>query len=1061
MDSYTTNYLYEIINKCTQSEFSQASLSQIKLAHTSLGLKSSNKKKDDLISDIYRFLSNILVRQGNPTQVRDGFPLFNHNNELFQRNPAVQHLIDNCNQKIHIANIHLAQINYSRLNQVKKALNIAEGQSSCICNQPVDSNFSTETMVKCINPKCGRVLHKACMKIAPEDDEYPFFECPDCVLFKCDPLHEVIKILVQPFVVDNQPREFKIDEMIFREIKINEMLGVEFRVIRLEEKSHEHCWPHQGELEINQAKHMEFKPLQQNSALKKRKDERLFTSDVNSGSNYIQLKYTQGSDPRNSALEETYIAAVYLVKKLTCEELLKRIKNDNRRSIEDCKKSITEGFVDSMIDIDRVVCPLTCVYDIQPLKTPAKGAHCKHPSCFSLENYINLWQKNGQRKWTCPICKAKAYDIIVDSYFEQIVEEAGRTRLEGTKPAEVAILKTGEYQFLKNEAATVENDEDKKIEVKIEKPVEKGSNSVIVLDDSDEEDDLRNVAPTNNIEAMVSEKPAQGVEKEENKNTDMDIEKESVKDKQPEDGIKSQEQLNNEKEMVLEDTTPQEKTQKNKEIEAIDIEDDEDRKPVANEEDNGNEPSDNQVDGRKEARDLDDPNENESIEEVSNSRELERPDKQNDNTSSKQSQRNGQSQQSSKQSVLDQFQQLQASEEYKLQQQRQYQQQQQRMQLINDALSMSNLNMGLHGLQGLQGIQSLQGLQGLQSLQGLQGLQGLNAASLLGGFGNNVNLFQQTNNALPSLLANNLKNKLQQQQAGRGSVEELASLLLGDMTYKANYGADLNNPFNSLIRNLSDLSTLQQTMRLNGLANLAGMNGMGVSPLEALLQNKNNDLSFVLRNGNSPLQNLINSNMKSNNNGQDNLEGEGNSPAQEEEEAIQNLPPPAIGVLDRDPNRPKVFQIDREEPKKRVLSDAEKNLEKMMDLSEKKLTLPTFENFRQIEQSEAKKGKEPNLQKNKKLVALVMKQFPLQLRPVIKPGKPADGQDMVPEQSVATPTTTTNHVTNPVSIVIPNLNINANSNTNSNGPMDAEEKDQPPQVNSKAQGQESDPICLE
>lgn len=183
MDPYAApDFLYELIKKCTQTEFAQATLNQIKTAHASINLKNSNKKKDDLISDIFRFLSNILIRQTGPGQNKDGFPLFNQKNELFQRNASIQHLIDTCNQKIHIANVHLAQINHSKLNQVKKALNISEGQSLCICSQTIDATHPKENLIKCINAKCGKQLHRACMKMKI-DEEDPLFECPECVLF--------------------------------------------------------------------------------------------------------------------------------------------------------------------------------------------------------------------------------------------------------------------------------------------------------------------------------------------------------------------------------------------------------------------------------------------------------------------------------------------------------------------------------------------------------------------------------------------------------------------------------------------------------------------------------------------------------------------------------------------------------------------------------------------------------------------------------------------------------------------------------------------------------------
>lgn len=56
---------------------------------------------------------------------------------------------------------------------------------------------------------------------------------------------------------------------------------------------HEITWPDVGELTINNVRVLEFKPLVLNSSLKKRKDEKYFTNDLNlisSGVNIIHLK---------------------------------------------------------------------------------------------------------------------------------------------------------------------------------------------------------------------------------------------------------------------------------------------------------------------------------------------------------------------------------------------------------------------------------------------------------------------------------------------------------------------------------------------------------------------------------------------------------------------------------------------------------------------------------------------------------------------------------------------------------------------------------------------------
>lgn len=122
MENITTGYLYQIISKCAQAELQQISLPKVKQSYSSLGLKPGNKRKDELISEVIGFLASILIKQYNGGQMREGFPLFNINNELFQRDTHIKSLVEACNQQIHIANIQIAQINYNHVNQVQKSV---------------------------------------------------------------------------------------------------------------------------------------------------------------------------------------------------------------------------------------------------------------------------------------------------------------------------------------------------------------------------------------------------------------------------------------------------------------------------------------------------------------------------------------------------------------------------------------------------------------------------------------------------------------------------------------------------------------------------------------------------------------------------------------------------------------------------------------------------------------------------------------------------------------------------------------------------------------------------
>jgi len=55
------------------------------------------------------------------------------------------------------------------------------------------------------------------------------------------------------------------------------------------------------------------------------------------------------------------------------------------------------------------------------IKTPVRGSDCKHVQCFDLEPYLLI--NFNDPKFKCPVCYKQAYysQLIVDSYFEEIL----------------------------------------------------------------------------------------------------------------------------------------------------------------------------------------------------------------------------------------------------------------------------------------------------------------------------------------------------------------------------------------------------------------------------------------------------------------------------------------------------------------------------------------------------------------------------------------------------------------------------------------------------------------
>jgi len=495
----------KLIWKLTSKELEDYQVSQLKSLSEGIGYPNPSKNREYLEHFLTEQISPIVEKIIQAKIAKD--PSYSSINPYQALNPIIRRIV----------------ANYEDSRRAERLLNKSIPKTpKCICEGNFDKVFQND-VIQCINKKCGRILHRQCLKLKSKKEDYPLFECPSCVLSKCDPLHEIQETLIPPFLVDNKTKAFTLSYKLYESMEKSLRYAVEVRSIKLEDKSHEQCWPNTGEMRINYKKVMEFKPLQQNSSLKKRKDEKFFTNiDIKVGPNTFDLYYRRDSLSKKN--EETYVAAVYFVEILTAEELVKKIKQENRRDIEECKKLIMADFKNSVLDIDMLSYPPTCVFDMQLLKTPAKGAHCKHANCFSLENFVSVWQKNNQRKWMCPICKLKSYDLIVDTYFEKIMSEFKEATFEDPTSVSIEIRRDASYKFVKDNDS-IKSEEEERASSKQNKNVEKIPN-IVILDESDEEEEVREPSPRNIVPPPTSTE----INQTQNQSSTMLIEQEGSAD---------------------------------------------------------------------------------------------------------------------------------------------------------------------------------------------------------------------------------------------------------------------------------------------------------------------------------------------------------------------------------------------------------------------------------------------------------------------------------------------------------------------------------------------------
>lgn len=343
----------------------------------------------------------------------------------------------------------------------EKIFSFASPESAnCICNLLNSKNkIKSDFNLICLNPLCGRKFHSECLLIKEEnlERESLIFECPCCVIEKNDPLTETKTILISPFLMNSTTQQrLIIDQKTMDQIVNDPNLGVVVKCLKIDGKNNnEHAWLDSGDLYLNNSKILDFKPLPNNSALKKRKDEKFFTRDnLLAGINILKFNFIKPSHRQMYSVrfneKACYVVAVFLSKRISLEVLLSKLKKDNVRDIEKGRNEIKKNLddqtnnLDQSLSLDKIIVSFVDVFDLQLIKTPAKGKYCQHLQCFSLENFLKSMENTFPKKWKCPICKIKCFDIIIEGHFLDLINKN-----EGA--SEVTFFKNDTFQIKKKD----------------------------------------------------------------------------------------------------------------------------------------------------------------------------------------------------------------------------------------------------------------------------------------------------------------------------------------------------------------------------------------------------------------------------------------------------------------------------------------------------------------------------------------------------------------------------------------------------------------------------------
>ena len=358
------------------------------------------------------------------------------------------------------ASMSLTDSSSAKVSQFERRGLGSKKRGGCLCYQmPVlkKNAKKNQGLLICLNQDCTKGFHPSCLNMTAEysKKETDIFECPYCVLERNDPLLENIKAVLPAMLMNtNIQQRITIDEETFELMNTDSAVGLVIKCIKIEGKSlYDQTWPDSGELFLNNKRVLDFKPLQNNSALKKRKDEKLFTREgLHAGINLIKINLLRPAYHLLSTVRYNenalYMIAVYLVRRLKSDELIKKIREKNVKSPGECKTFMIQSMnnPEEEICMDKVSVNLLDPLDLQTLKTPARSRFCNHLQCFSLENLVTSMEFTVPRRWRCPICKIKAWDLIIDGYQLEILKEI---EMKKEKVSEIIFFKNGTYEIMK------------------------------------------------------------------------------------------------------------------------------------------------------------------------------------------------------------------------------------------------------------------------------------------------------------------------------------------------------------------------------------------------------------------------------------------------------------------------------------------------------------------------------------------------------------------------------------------------------------------------------------
>merc|ERR1719384_1481355 len=125
-----------------------------------------------------------------------------------------------------------------------------------------------------------------------------------------------------------------------------------------------------------------------------------------------------------SEYNKTWVVGIWLVMKLTSEDLLDRLKKKGTREPDYTRNLIIQKLNNDDDDVatTSLKVSVTCPLGKMRMKVPCRPSTCDHLQCFDGSTFLLMNERKPT--WNCPVCDRKALydDLLIDGYYQDILD---------------------------------------------------------------------------------------------------------------------------------------------------------------------------------------------------------------------------------------------------------------------------------------------------------------------------------------------------------------------------------------------------------------------------------------------------------------------------------------------------------------------------------------------------------------------------------------------------------------------------------------------------------------